>query len=68
MKDRKLDENGDMTFGSGLDNYFIDSAEAVAQSVLTRLRMWTIHATGDITSGTVSLQNHTHNHGPTPDK
>ncbi len=28
MKYRKLDENGDMTFGSGLDDYFIDSAEA----------------------------------------
>ena len=27
-----------------------------------------IHATGDITANTVSLQNHTHNHGPTPDK
>lgn len=40
MKYRKLDENGDMTFGAGLDNYFIDSAEVVAQSVLTRLRMW----------------------------
>lgn len=28
----------------------------------------TIHATGDISSGTVSLQSHTHNHGPAPDK
>lgn len=27
-----------------------------------------IHATGDITANTVSLQNHTHNHGPAPDK
>ena len=39
MRVRKLDEHGDMTFGAGRKNYLIDSAEAVAQCVLTRLRL-----------------------------
>ena len=36
MKYRKLDENGDSTFGSGV---FHTGREAVAQAILTRLRL-----------------------------
>lgn len=38
MRVRRLDEKGDMTFGSGRSDYLTD-AEAVAQNVLTRLRL-----------------------------
>lgn len=51
MRVRRLDDDGDMTFGAGRSNYLTD-AEAVAQSVLTRLRLirgeWYI----DTTEGT----------------
>ena len=38
MKYRRLDENGDYVFGSGSNNFVID-LEAVAQAVMTRLKL-----------------------------
>lgn len=40
MRYRALSATGDYTFGQGEANFLINSAEAVAQSVLTRLRLW----------------------------
>ena len=39
MKYRKLDQNGDYTFGTGFD-FYKDVPEAVAQAVRTRLDLW----------------------------
>lgn len=39
MRYRKLDANGDYTLGTGSD-FLIDSPEAVAQAVDTRLKLW----------------------------
>lgn len=41
MRYRKLDANGDFSAGHGSADFFIDQPEAVAQAVLTRLRLWT---------------------------
>ena len=40
MRVRKLDENDDMTFGGGGNDYHRDTPEAVAQCIKTRLRLW----------------------------
>ena len=41
MRYRKLDENGDFSAGHGSADFFVDEPNTVAQSVLTRLRLWT---------------------------
>ena len=40
MRVRKLDSNGDFSFGSGSGDYWIDAPEGVAQIVSTRLQLW----------------------------
>jgi hypothetical protein len=40
MRNRKLTPTGDMTFGRGLQDFWIDVPDAVAQAVFTKLAMW----------------------------
>jgi hypothetical protein len=40
MRYRILDAAGDMTFGHQQQNFYRDQPEAVAQAVLTRLKLW----------------------------
>lgn len=40
MKYRKLDENGDYSFGRGNQNFLIDSPQAVAQAIKTSLALY----------------------------
>lgn len=40
MRVRKLDANGDMTFGREQINFYKDDPVGVAQNVSTRLRLW----------------------------
>lgn len=40
MKVRKLSKDGDYALGHGSVNFLQNSAEAVAQSVMTRLALW----------------------------
>jgi len=40
MIHRKLDNNGDMTFGHGAGNFYRDQPEAVAQAVMTTLKLF----------------------------
>ncbi len=39
MRYRRLDSDGDMTFGHGQDNFWVDQPEGVGQWVMTRLRL-----------------------------
>lgn len=52
MRYRKLDGNGDMVFGHGSKDYYKDQVEAVVQSVLTRLLLWTREWYLDLEEGT----------------
>lgn len=40
MRYRKLDANGDYSFGAGLQNFWIDVPDAPAQAAMTRLALW----------------------------
>ena len=52
MRYRKLSKNGDYTFGQAQSNFFVNSPEAVAQAVKTRLLLIQGEWFLDITEGT----------------
>ena len=52
MRYRKLDEDDDYFFGTGAVNFHINSPEAVAQAILTRLRLWMGEWFADTSDGT----------------
>lgn len=52
MRYRKLDANGDYTFGQGDGAFLVESPEAVAQAAQTRLGLWAGEWFLDTTEGT----------------
>lgn len=52
MRVRQLSPTGDYVFGHGNANFLVNSPEAVAQCIGTRLRLWTREWFLDITEGT----------------
>lgn len=51
MRYRKLDSNGDYSFGRGALNFYIDSSAAVAQAIQTSLNLFQGEWFLDITAG-----------------
>ena len=63
---RKLDKNGDYVFGVAMP-FFVNVPDAIAQAVLTRLRLWQGEWFLDTTDGTQYMQNvlgAVHGHDP----
>lgn len=52
MRYRKLDAGGDYSFGNGSADFYVNSPEAVAQAVLTRLELFKGEWFLDTTDGT----------------
>lgn len=52
MRYRKLDENGDYSFGNSQSNFMANTPETVGQAVLTRLNLWIGEWFADISDGT----------------
>lgn len=52
MRVRKLDANGDYSFGHGETDFWINKAEGVAQNIQTRLGLWEGEWFLDKTQGT----------------
>ena len=52
MRLRRLDETGDMTFGSGQMNFWINQPEGVGQAIMTRLRLNRGEWFADLSEGT----------------
>jgi hypothetical protein len=57
MRYRKLDANGDYTFGQSQDNFWIDQPQAVAQAVQTGLKLFQGEWFLDTTAGVPWRQN-----------
>lgn len=52
MRYRRLDGDGDFSTGHGPGDFHVNTPEAVAQSVLTRLRLWRGEWFEDMAEGT----------------
>lgn len=52
MRYRKLSSDGDYVFGSGKNDFLVNSPESVAQAILTRLKLWLGEWFADTTDGT----------------
>jgi hypothetical protein len=52
MRYRKLDTNGDYVIGHGPNEFWVDVADGVAQSIDTRLGLWVGEWFLDLTAGT----------------
>jgi hypothetical protein len=56
MRYRRLDDNGDMTFGNQQADFLRNTPETVAQAVMTRLNLWADEWFLDIEAGTQYVQ------------
>lgn len=52
MRYRKLSSDGDYVFGSSKNDFLVNTPEAVAQAILTRLKLWLGEWFADTADGT----------------